>query len=344
MRIRKAFTLVELLVVIAIIGVLVALLLPAVQAAREAARRMQCVNNEKQIALALLNYEESHKEFPAARLGTDSGGVTNADCGGGNIITIDATGPLAQSGASALVMILPHMEQQQLFDALHADEVAIWSPAAGWQNARPGIVPALAMRPDSYACPSDRISESFAQWAHDVPVATVNVAAGSYANVLGSLRPDENFTRIKFCGDGVFVYYHRYRIPEITDGLSNTLFVGETRDGHLVDTSGNAINSNIWSNGNRMQSTMRTTCTPLNTPPGLNGGAGVVTQTGAYSNGGFSSNHPSGANFAYGDGHIVFIDDSIDLATYTMLSARADEGSGTACAGSSGNGGGTPTR
>jgi prepilin-type processing-associated H-X9-DG protein len=304
---------------------------------------MQCTNNERQIAIALLSFEDANKEFPAARLGTDSGGVTTATCSPDNIINIDATGALAQSGASALVMILPHLEQQQLFDALHADEVPIWSPSAGWQNARPEIVAALAMRPDTYICPSDRIGESFAQWAHDVPVGTVNVAAGSYANVLGSLRPDDNNTRIKFCGDGVFVYYHRYRIAEVSDGLSNTLFVGETRDGHLVDATGTAVNSNIWSNGNRMQSTMRTTCTPLNTPPGINGGAGVVAQTGAVSNGGFSSNHPGGANFAYGDGHIVFIDDSIDLATYTMLSARADEGAGTACAGSS-SGGGTPSR
>jgi prepilin-type N-terminal cleavage/methylation domain-containing protein/prepilin-type processing-associated H-X9-DG protein len=335
MRNSRAFTLVELLVVIAIIGVLVALLLPAVQAAREAARRMQCVNNEKQIALALLSYEGSNKEFPAARLGTDSGGVTQADCGNGDIVTIPTTGPLAFSGASALVMILPYMEQQALFDALQAKKYEIWGPNATWQNAHASIIPALAMRPDSYACPSDRIFESFAQYTHGLP-ANINVASGSYANVLGTIRADETPPRIKFCGDGVFMYARRFRIAEITDGLSNTFFVGETRDGHLVDASGLSFNSNIWSNGNRMQSTMRTTRTPLNTAPGVDAGTGVARQAdNHYSNGGFSSYHPSGANFAFGDGHIAFISDDIDLNTYMTLATRAGDNITT-------SGGGTP--
>jgi prepilin-type N-terminal cleavage/methylation domain-containing protein len=90
MKKANAFTLVELLVVIAIIGVLVALLLPAVQAAREAARRMQCANNEKQDSLALLEYESTRKHFPAARLGTDpsAGPGTVITCSDGEGFTI----------------------------------------------------------------------------------------------------------------------------------------------------------------------------------------------------------------------------------------------------------------
>ena len=279
---RVGFTLVELLVVIAIIGVLVALLLPAIQAAREAARRMQCTNHQKQIALALLGYETSNGDFPAARLGTD--GVspgTAIQCDNGDTFTVPDLGEVSDSGASALVMILPFLEQQSLFDALQPDTVPIWNPDNSVGSWAPLVADVLSQRPDVYLCPSDSI-DGPAQWAHRVPL-TVPVAAGSYANVLGSIRPDGANGSVKYCADGVFFYSRKFHQAEITDGLSNTLFVGETRDGHLIDDSGKAINSNIWTNGNRLQSTMRTTGTPLNTPPGVDGGSGLRHESQAYS-------------------------------------------------------------
>ena len=339
MAAKRAFTLVELLVVIAIIGVLVALLLPAVQAAREAARRMQCTNNQKNIALALLNYEGSKKNFPAARLGTDGSGGT-VDCGNGETYVVSTSGPLARSGASALVMILPYMEQQALFDALHADNVPIWGPDTAWLTAYPEIANALAQTPDAYICPSDSIRGVFAEWAHNVNTSQYSIGLGSYANVLGTLTPRSAFATIKFCGDGVFFYQRKIGIREITDGMSNTLFVGEVRDANLMD-GGKAVNSNIWSHGNRMQSTMRTTATPLNTYPGLDGGAGVIEELdgSAKSNGGFASHHPGGCNFAYGDGRVVFLTDSIDLATYTAMAGRSDGGQGLTNLGTGNTGG-----
>jgi prepilin-type N-terminal cleavage/methylation domain-containing protein len=121
---RRAFTLVELLVVIAIIGILVALLLPAVQAAREAARRSQCVNNMKQISLAILGYEHSYKKFPAARKGCD--GINPPYPGIDCPSKISSAGyELAYHGASALVYILPYIEQQSLFDQFRVDVVTI---------------------------------------------------------------------------------------------------------------------------------------------------------------------------------------------------------------------------
>src|SRR3954447_14026210 len=99
---RRAFTLVEVLVVIAIIGILIALLLPAVQAARESARRMQCQNNLKQIGLALLNYESNHKNFPA-----------------GYISDIDANGTDTGPGWGWAALIVPQMEESGLYTIIH---------------------------------------------------------------------------------------------------------------------------------------------------------------------------------------------------------------------------------
>ena len=138
-------------------------------------------------------------------------------------------------------------------------------------------------------------------WKHDLIVPARNdVATGSYANVAGSLGPLSG--SLKYANDGVFFYNRRFKVSEITDGLSHTLFTGETIEGDL------AIGSNIWSNGNRGNSTMRMTHAPMNTPPG---DTQLLRRTGRLSginiaNGAFQSRHPGGANFAYGDGHITF--------------------------------------
>src|SRR5688500_11603163 len=120
---RRAFTLVELLVVIAIIGILVALLLPAVQAAREAARRMQCSNNLKQIALGMQNYHDTYKTFPPGRMGCDGSGPGNCT-GGPDII---------RAGTSGFVCLLPFVEQRQLYDGMSFEQGWIW-PTNGPAN------------------------------------------------------------------------------------------------------------------------------------------------------------------------------------------------------------------
>ncbi len=148
-RRRSGFTLVELLVVIAIIGILVGLLLPAVQAAREAARRMQCSNNMKQIGLSLFNYESAHKRFPARRYGT-TGNV------GGTAIAANTGTFCSQrnhnSGRiSPFVAILSFLEGNNMFNQITAGDSA---NAAGGPRGDIGWA-VWDAPPPSYTCPSD---------------------------------------------------------------------------------------------------------------------------------------------------------------------------------------------
>ena len=329
-RSRPGFTLVELLVVIAIIGVLVALLLPAVQAAREAARRSQCVNNMRQVALGLAEYEDAKKELPAARQGCDGVNASthpNVDC---TSRKSSLGHEMAFSGASALVMILPFLEQQALYNQFQVDKYPMWSPTTGatdWLVASAAMREAIVNRPAMFACPSDSEMPALADYKHAVPTR-YEVATGSYAMVSGSMNsgstPITNFDdpsiySYKYNSDGVFFYSRRMKLEEISDGLSNTLFAGETIEGHTP------LSSNIWTNGNRWNSTMRTTATPINSPSGINTGGGTLQDASGVNitNGGFASRHPSGANFAFGDVHVVFLSENIDGDAYRRLSSRA---------------------
>src|SRR4051812_14462593 len=148
-RRRAGFTLIELLVVIAIIGVLIALLLPAVQAAREAARRGQCSNNLKQIGLALQNFASTNKTFPAGRYGCDTDNV--GDCT--SVPTANRVGP------SMFVAILPQVEEQSLYDVFNQDRFVggPWVTTAGGDITWvPKYKDAIATRPSVFVCPTDQ--------------------------------------------------------------------------------------------------------------------------------------------------------------------------------------------
>jgi prepilin-type N-terminal cleavage/methylation domain-containing protein len=307
---RLGFTLVELLVVIAIIGVLVALLLPAVQAAREAARRTQCTNNLKQIGLGLANYENSKKEYPAGRFGCDSAGGT--ECA--------ATKPRRFfNDTSGFVFLLPFIEQQAIFDVLNAgqdDGVYVRNNLTAWQI--PTVFAALAERPSVFVCPS---GESDPQLNYNDNLG-INInwepkpATGNYAFVHGINGPSWQMSnRAKMYNTGPFVYLFPTKIKQITDGLTSTYFVGEVSRSHEIG------NRNVWSIGLRHLDSLRTTEYPLNGPiePEVAKSLGAWDARNIYNRvftGGFISEHPGGGNFLRGDAGVEYVAESIDSLIY----------------------------
>jgi prepilin-type N-terminal cleavage/methylation domain-containing protein/prepilin-type processing-associated H-X9-DG protein len=201
-RARSGFTLVELLVVIAIIGILVGLLLPAVQAAREAARRMQCSNNAKQMALAMFNYESAFKKFPARQMGTTG---TNGTANGPN--TTPATNRQHNAGrVNAFIALLPFFEQTAMSNAIVAGDAntAPGGPRGDQQWA------VWNTPPNSYRCPSD-------------PIANGVGKGFSYALCVGDQA-------LQVSGGAVRGLYGRWQwksIGEISDGTSNTIGISE---------------------------------------------------------------------------------------------------------------------
>ncbi len=305
---RSGFTLVELLVVIAIIGVLVALLLPAVQAAREAARRSQCVNNLKQLGLAMQNYHSAHGSFPA--------GVAvkiPENCRGGGTDC---------RGFPMNVILMPYFEQGVIEEAFGGFYGKEWGWIAWIQDIDNLVDDAIPDTPVStYICPSNSRWEDYPQ-------------RKDYYGVVGgvvSVVPTQGTWGFVY-NDGVMYPNSYTRIGEITDGTSNTFAVGEVVHAHPFGmgpgygTSGgptnwwigahvNGSNPDVQSYGRSLLSTLNPINSQLPIPLAVTDGNEVP----------FGSDHPGGAQFVYCDGHVAFIQDAIDINVYQWLSSRAGE-------------------
>ena len=283
-RRRPAFTLVELLVVIAIIGILIALLLPAVQAAREAARRMACTNNLKQMGLALHNYHDTHQTFPP-------GWVYHGD-----------TDPEWGWGA----FLLPFLEEKPLQDAMYIDVNRLGAILADSGVDRQGnplgttqfLLKAML---DAFKCGSARHYD-YAKGNYTNRIDNVMLGMSDYVGCKG-LRDE--------CLDidcwGLLFGNSAIKFRDITDGTSNTFAVGERLDGTPTFQAG----ASLWCGVDQPDETSARS-------EGINYVVASVSiplnpESAVDARDGFASGHPDGGNFLLCDGSARFISDLIEF-------------------------------
>ena len=286
----RGFTLIELLVVIAIIAILVALLLPAVQQAREAARRSACKNNLKQLALAMHNYESTHRVLPP-------GYLHRPDPDGS---------PANFMGFAWGTMILPQLEQASLARQFDYDV-----PVFDLVNLAP-----REERLSVFLCPSDPFSENTFVVRDETSTPIEQYATATYAANWGPATPTVNLDVTPLESRGVFFRNSRTRFRDITDGLTNTLFLGERINGPVEsDTGGDpAIFETAWSAAVRE-------ITELSDDHGhmvLFETQFLPNQAGDDDKG-LLSPHPGISQFALGDGSTRAISDNIDAGVYNAL-------------------------
>lgn len=309
-RVRApGFTLVELLVVIAIIGVLVALLLPAVQAAREAARRSSCMNNAKQVGLGLLNYESSKGTLPP-------GTVMNA-----------ANDPLVPAGTISYgyswgVYTLPYLEADAAFKQIDTKQ-PIGNFAA---NVGAGtLIP-------TFICPSapseyDHWVECCSNSQHG-PSPSDDFRETNFAGVADAFNAFFANPQPVANGGGVLFNFHPVSLKEVTDGTSRTLMVGEVTGGLGIHPSeGGAWIGHMYAAWN-----VQDTAAGINGIGSVPGGRddkvdpfdgdGGNRHFEYYDESGFSSFHLGGAHFAMVDGSVQFLEDSIDQNLLGVLTTR----------------------
>jgi prepilin-type N-terminal cleavage/methylation domain-containing protein len=324
---RRGFTLIELLVVIAIIAILIALLLPAVQQAREAARRTQCKNNLKQIALALHNYNDVYNTFP---IGNNANGW----------------------GVSFWVGLLPYVEQGNVFSQMSFDGPSAGYTGGGATAPNPGqLINGPLVRGKVFqflACASSPlptlkdtgggIQTQIANYA-GIAGAVDDAPGGVFFNSTGS--PQLNSDNCCSCPvqgvharGGVLVAIKAVKFADITDGTSNVMAVSEQSDFAKNAASQNVVitNNHGWMMGtsglsettNQRHFNLTTVRYPPNAVKAVGGSVlpGVCNNDGA--NNGLYSPHTGGVQCALADGSARFISENIDLVTLKRLATRND--------------------
>jgi len=337
-RRRMGFTLVELLVVIAIIGVMVGLLLPAVQAAREAARRMSCSNNLKQLGLGFHNYHDTFRKLPhgAAPVSGDYNGtftVSNSNW----------------HGYSPQTMVLPFIEQGTVFDQFTFTSTHTSTSIVAPATVAPQVVARTQI--STFICPSDK----------DFPDAT-NLGWNNYGVNFGS---NTGWRTDIANANGMFVLNFTRNFKDVIDGLSNTIMIGEFVKGDnnttIFDlTNGDVVRSQPfnamptvfrivsgvatptqaelevygnqclggsgnhsagagtrWSSPGQYQTAFNTLAPPnWKFPACMNGGGGVGDSQGVFP---ARSRHPGGVQVTLGDASVKFVSESVDLILYQSL-------------------------
>jgi prepilin-type N-terminal cleavage/methylation domain-containing protein/prepilin-type processing-associated H-X9-DG protein len=288
MRCPRAFTLLELLIVVGIIGVLIALLLPAIQSAREHARRAQCINNLLQLGIGMGNYASTHTVLPPGVV-NDKGPIVSLPVGFHHGWT---------------VQILPFIDQANVYRRFDLKE-SVHAPSN--ETARSVMI-------STFMCPS-----SSRAWSSNGAISY----AGCHHDVEAPIAADNH---------GVLYLNSHVRFDDITDGLAQTILLGELTSNETVMLS--------WASGTR--ATLRNTGAGLNSENPLTAlYAGIAQLSEADKQaaaarmfeegtipvdfvGGFSSWHSQGANFAFCDGSVRFIKQTIHQRVYQLLGNRAD--------------------
>lgn len=298
---RRGFTLIELLVVIAIIAILVAILLPAVQQAREAARRSQCKNNLKQIGLALHNYHDTHKVFPALMYRHQ-----------GNAGTEGRDGNWAWG-----TMVLPYMDLQNVYETLRPNDGPFEQAVADTVR-----LDTMKQPQNAFLCPSDTAPDT--NTYRRVPngtggnancdsncdsIAVSNYVASVHSGYPHRRNPNGLFVWSDNRGNNTTVSRSE---ADVKDGMSNTIMVGERsyeifrKDVSQTEIAGAGV---IYgTNGN----TGGTTAKQGTTYVGAGGRNGLNYARNPYRRRGFTSSHAGGVQFVMGDGRVIFVSENID--------------------------------